>query len=121
MARYRRSRAPSWVMRPARSNTDSGTVRASARAPLRLTTTANAVARASGEDGAAGPEPPRLGDREVKRSRRLEIDDQLERVGLLDGQIRWPGTLEDLRDDPGRPAAPPLPGRGPTSPARTRA
>src|SRR5262249_43842696 len=53
-------------------------------------------------DDAAGTEQHRLRDREAKSSRRLEVDDQLEGVGLLDRKVRRLGALEDLRDEPGR-------------------
>src|SRR5215472_2391101 len=37
----------------------------------------------------------RLRDRQAKGLGRLEVDDQLELGRLFEGQVAWPGTLED--------------------------
>ena len=44
-------------------------------------------------------EEDRLRDREAERLRGLHVDHQLELRGLLDGQVAWFGTLEDLVGD----------------------
>src|SRR5207245_710881 len=41
-------------------------------------------------------QPQRFRDHEPERPGRLEVDDQLERRGLLDGKLGGPGALEDL-------------------------
>src|SRR5262245_24422346 len=42
------------------------------------------------------PQQHRLRNRQTQRLRRLEVDDEFELCGLLDGQIGWLGPLEDL-------------------------
>ena len=59
-------------------------------------------------DGVVGSLEQRLGDREPERLRRLQIDDQLELAGLLDGQVARLGAPEDLVDVDGST----MPGRG---------
>src|SRR5712692_10125771 len=50
------------------------------------------------------PYQDRLRDRQPERPRSLEVDDQLERGGLLDGQVRGLGAFEDLVHISGRAA-----------------
>src|SRR4029450_7650211 len=54
-----------------------------------------------GRQGALLDPPRRLGkhrrrNREPHSPRGPEVDDQLERAGLLHGKVAWPGALEDL-------------------------
>src|SRR6266446_2547851 len=41
------------------------------------------------------PLQERRRDREAKGLRGLEVDDQLEFLGLLDGEVGWPRTIQD--------------------------
>src|SRR6266850_932780 len=47
-------------------------------------------------DHSIGPQQDRRGDGKPKCLRRFQVDDELERRRLLDGQIRGPGSIEDL-------------------------
>jgi len=47
-------------------------------------------------DNLVSPQQERRRDRQAEGFRRLEVDDELELRRLLDGQIGWPRTPEDL-------------------------
>ena len=53
-------------------------------------------------DHLVGPQQHRLRNRQPEGLRRLEVDDQLELGGLLDGEIGRLGALEDLVHVSGR-------------------
>jgi hypothetical protein len=49
-------------------------------------------------DDLVGPDQDRLGDREAERLSGLEVNDELELGGLLDGKVGGFGALEDSVD-----------------------
>jgi hypothetical protein len=50
-------------------------------------------------DHAIGADEHRPRDRHAERLRRLQVDDELELRGLLDGKLCGPGALQDLVDE----------------------
>jgi hypothetical protein len=61
------------------------------------------VGRARLLDHAVSPQQHRLRDGEAERLRRLEVDDQFELRGLLDGKVAGLGAFENLVDVGRRP------------------